>query len=372
MGAREPDSFLSRGMFTYVCGLWILFGGLSAGVCTFLMFDGEKPDETVNFSGGRPELYEAEVTEVAGEKRSNLRLHPSKKCLDEGEANCPVCDNSGISIGMLYFNDEILLGHQLRDWASWSGEAKSKTEFIVVDTGSDEGKKAKAVISKLAAEIPLPPIRLLVFSIREQIAWNQPGGKNLMMHKARYCRVVMLDADHIFSGDVALAASKIDFNLYPNMFRLPRDHTLPGECALFRYDDKPYFVFDAGHERPCPYWWKSVAIHHPGVSVTSSEIFFSVGGMDEDFAGHYGDDFMLFSKAEDLGVAVEGFNPEGGFRMTPMPNDQDQARKRDSQRNMDLLEAKRRGEMAWSESYLRFNYDEHRISVKYLDQSKES
>lgn len=97
----------------------------------------------------------------------------SGKCLVKKDAEgCPSRDE-GLTIGVLYCNDDVELEDTLKSWSRWSTASKDAIDFVVVDDGSDEKISASAIIARVAKIVPLPVVRIL--NIVDKIAWNIPG-----------------------------------------------------------------------------------------------------------------------------------------------------------------------------------------------------
>jgi GT2 family glycosyltransferase len=237
---------------------------------------------------------------------------------------------AGLTIGVLYYNEEEALVATLREWASWPAALQSRVtdgfiELAVVDDGSQDEKAAVKVIQRFDGA--LPPIRVL--TVGKDIPWNIAGARNLLFHSASHEWVLALDDDYIapmvLIDDVL---SQIDAaSLKPAIYRFQRNG-LP---------DKPV---------------------HPGIMLTRAATWWAFGGADEDFVGHYGmTDPHLVYRANKAGISVEIFPSSG--RLEPV--DEDTPRTRDARVNKELMDRKTSGTVPWSTSYLRFSWSDQSV-----------
>lgn len=157
----------------------------------------------------------------------------------------------------VYFDqgDTSALSCLLARYAKMPAPILDRVQFIIVDDASP-------------TRLSIPPdldLNLLVLRIREDIAWNQPGARNLGMVYARSDKVLVTDVDHEFNQETfnhALAAR----NPGRTFYKLRRIEA------------------DGSFRRP-----------HPNTFFLSRARFLKFHGYDEAFAGHYGfDDSMLW------------------------------------------------------------------------------
>lgn len=169
--------------------------------------DGEEQsslDPWLSIDRGSTKSKELFINSV-NSKDENRYYHrdSSGKCLvKKDEEGCPSRDEKGLTIGVLYCNDDVELEDTLKSWSRWSTASKDAIDFVVVDDGSDEKISASAIIARVAKIVPLPVVRIL--NIVDKIVWNIPGATNLLMHRALHCRVMMMDSDYILPEGLAL------------------------------------------------------------------------------------------------------------------------------------------------------------------------
>eukprot|EP00605_Chrysophyceae_sp_TOSAG23-4_P002310 GSChrysophyteH1.ASY1.ANO1.2556.1 assembled CDS len=79
---------------------------------------------------------------------------------------------------------------------------------------------------------------------------------------------------------------------------------------------------------------------HPDIMFTTRAAYFSIGGADEDFVGHYGHtDPHIVWKAQEMGVSVEHFPSEA--KLQPQSEKYRPSRKRDASHNLRIFESKK-------------------------------
>ena len=153
-----------------------------------------------------------------------------------------------------YYNNSKALGIQIDNWSQYPIELMKKLHFILIDDCSHEK-------DDLAINFP---INLTLLRVTDNIPWNQPGAKNLGFKFAT--------TDWVFTSD-------IDHVLLPEMC----------EKIIELKKDKGIVYFfsrltDKGESRN----------PHPNSFLIHKDIFWKLGGYDEDFCGHHGyDDILL-------------------------------------------------------------------------------
>lgn len=250
----------------------------------------------------------------------------SGECLIQShkEAPCTPCDENGLTIAALYFNEIEMLTNMLITWSTWSKQTKDATTFTIVDDGSDEAASAMSVLREVSKTHVLPTIRVL--TIKENIYRNDGGGRNLAMYSSSSCRTLLLDIDYIVPEAFAKELSAL---------RLPNDVI----WQLPRSDrpDKPF---------------------HPAILVTRPSTYFKIGGCDEDFGGHYGYvDSALIWRAKRANIRAEKLKADHQLIPNPKP-DKHQPKGRDTKVNFKLYKDKRENIVPWSTTFLRFHWDD--------------
>lgn len=171
----------------------------------------------------------------------------------------------------------------LRTYAEYPPEVIERIEFVIVDDASP-------IPVQIPADIDLN-IRLL--RIREDIAWNQGGARNLGVLYSRCDKVLATDLDHLFTAETLA-----------HILALPR---LGRRMYRFRRQDK-----DGQPIKP-----------HPNSFVMSRGRFFELFGVDEEFSGHYGCEDGMFWRWQRYNGTRFSFFPK---RYTSLLRDYDRLR----------------------------------------------
>jgi hypothetical protein len=141
---------------------------------------------------------------------------------------------------------------QLNVWNALPGVLKDKTKFILVDDGSPQS-------------LPTPNVdlNLIMARIKKDIPWNQPGARNLGAHLADTQFLFFTDIDHEITVDVLKKAHE----------------KIKDPFTVYRF--KRIFNGQPHYPHPCSF-------------VISKKAFDKIGGFDEDFSGHRGQDDTMF------------------------------------------------------------------------------
>jgi len=175
-----------------------------------------------------------------------------------------------------YRNCEMLKIHY-RNWASWPENLKEKYNIIIVDDGSPE----PAVDVPRLYDLP----SLSIYRVLEDRLWHQHAARNLGAHVANDGWLLLTDMDHLLTEENAYALSKRVRVLNENIFyMLNRVEVTTGKQTT---------TVD-GNPKP-----------HPNSFVMTRDLYWKIGGYDEDFCGIYGTDGLF--KARAMKVASKGF-----------------------------------------------------------------
>lgn len=178
-----------------------------------------------------------------------------------------------ISLVMPYYRNPEMLALHYRAWLNWPAEARQAIEVVIVDDGSPDGERA--------AQVPFPGVagtlpHIRIFRITEDRPWHQHAARNLGAKMANAGWLLLTDMDHLLIGSQA----RILIDLAPR---------LDERTAYFiqrREADTNELTLGKDHQ-PKP---------HPNSFVLRRDLFWEVGGYDEDFCGHYGTDGMFRSR----------------------------------------------------------------------------
>jgi hypothetical protein len=231
-----------------------------------------------------------------------------------------------ISVVYACYNQPLILRHHLDTWGTFPADLRARLEFVLVDDASAPPLHVT----------PVAGLDLKVLRVTQDIVWNY-GAKNLAMSQARHPWALLSELDHLLTEEAcrALLALPRDPRV---VYRLRRRNHAEG--ADPRYSERP----------------------HPGTFFLARDTYWSVGGTDEDFSGHYGyDDIFLaeclraagcsFVLAED----AELRNYSGNHEIADADHSLDPAISHDLSRNRELFERKQRqGRMRAAPPILRF------------------
>jgi len=161
-----------------------------------------------------------------------------------------------LSIAFPYYDNPQMLKFQLEYYKRLPESVRARIEIIVVDDASPE-YPAEAVVPKDY------PISLSVFRIALDKPWNQDAARNIGAREARSEKLLLTDIDHI----------------------VPQ-HTIQGLLEVSSMDAVLTFPrkahFSDAQKPP-----------HVNSYFMSKEMFWSVGGYDEDYWGTYGSDWIF-------------------------------------------------------------------------------
>lgn len=169
-----------------------------------------------------------------------------------------------VTLIMPYYENASMLALQYSEWAEkWPVEARERFKVILVDDGSQNAPAAA-----VARPEGLPALE--IYRVTEDRPWHQHAARNLGAHVAPDGWLLMTDMDHVLTGKNAAALLKRLGRMNPNMiFTLRRVEADTGLPTLGR----------DGQPKP-----------HPNSFVLTRELYWRIGGYDEDLCGIYGTD----------------------------------------------------------------------------------
>lgn len=180
-----------------------------------------------------------------------------------------------ITLVMPFYSNSEMLCRQYEGWAAWPEKLKRRIEIILIDDGSPEP----------AIDVPrpegLPALR--IYRVTEDRPWHQHAARNLGAHVANEGWLLLTDMDHVLTADAAHSLLKsIDKGRLDGgtIYMLDRIEADTGEPTL------------NGNGKPKP---------HPNSFVVTRELYWRIGGYDEDYCGIYGTDGLFKARAFEIG-----------------------------------------------------------------------
>lgn len=160
-----------------------------------------------------------------------------------------------------YYENPGMLELQWREIASYPVHIKKAISVIVVDDASP--LKPASTVSRPAS---LPPHS--IFRLDRDIRWNQDAARNIGAHEAVTPWLLLTDIDHVVPA------------------------TTLGEILSMDKDPAVFYTFGRvkfanGEPRES----------HPNSYLMTRDLYWKIGGHDEDFAGIYGKDFLFRKRA---------------------------------------------------------------------------
>ncbi len=181
-----------------------------------------------------------------------------------------------LTLIMPFYENAGMLALQYAGWAAWPQKLKDRMSVIIVDDGSP----SPAVDVERPAGLPT----LSIYRVMEDRPWHQHGARNLGAHVAGEGWLLLTDMDHVLTVNAAASLLKrIDMGKLSTgavymLDRVEADTGLPTRAA----DGKP---------KP-----------HPNSFVLTRDLYWRIGGYDEDYCGVYGTDGLFRSRAFTIGV----------------------------------------------------------------------
>lgn len=178
-----------------------------------------------------------------------------------------------LTLIMPFYRNCEMLALQYATWAGWPEEIKARVEVVIVDDGSP----LPAV--GVAQPEGLPKLR--VYRVNEDRQWHQHAARNLGAHVASDGWLLLTDMDHVLTAENAAALLKrVDQLDREAIYTLHRIEATTGQVT----------VNDAGEPKP-----------HPNSFVLTRDLYWRIGGYDEDFCGIYGTDGLFKTRAFTIG-----------------------------------------------------------------------
>ena len=166
-----------------------------------------------------------------------------------------------ITLVILSYASPALLVNHLETIRSYSKKTRRALDVLIIDDGSPPGLDAATFVTPLHAE---GLHSLKVVAIAEDLAWNIGGARNLAFHLASTTRVLLLDADTVFSSEMIEATMALPHHASRG------NHSIP---VMHKFNRR----------RP-----SGELVPHPAAMLIGVAQYWQAGACDEDFVGNYG------------------------------------------------------------------------------------
>lgn len=173
-----------------------------------------------------------------------------------------------LSLVFAYYENPQMLALQWDQIAAYPAEIKAKIEVVVVD---DASPTCPAHDVERPAGLPA----VSIYRISNDIRWNQDAARNIGAFEARSPWLLLTDIDHVVPAG-SLTAITSDSFASDTFYTLGR------------------IKFYGGQTRDS----------HPNSYLISKNLYWTIGGHDEDFAGIYGKDFLFRKRAKALALEM--------------------------------------------------------------------
>lgn len=180
-----------------------------------------------------------------------------------------------ITLVMPYYMNAEMLRRHYQNWHDWPAEVRDRFKVIIVDDGSPTAP---------AAEVPCPAniIDISIYRVTEDRPWHQHAARNLGAHVAEDGWLLLTDMDHMLAADAADALLRRIGKMNPDtIYTLHRVEADTGQATI------------GANGRPKP---------HPNSFVLTKELYWRIGGYDEDYCGVYGTDGLFKQRAFQVGI----------------------------------------------------------------------
>lgn len=165
-----------------------------------------------------------------------------------------------ISLVYPYYDNPMMFQVQQLHWNKlWNLKSlHGKFEVLVTDDASPKHPAKDFMVQDIRF-----PFKL--FRIKKNVRWNWIAAKNVGAHEAAGSWLCLTDMDHMWLGNT----------LENLMIMVEKGDADPNVLYTFERLDAPNFT----HYK-----------YHPNTYFISRDLFWKIGGYDEDFSGYYGTD----------------------------------------------------------------------------------
>lgn len=155
-----------------------------------------------------------------------------------------------ITLAITYYNAPMMLVEQMREWEKYKG---LPVRVLLIDDGSKDAP-AEIILNNCGLDF------VDLYKIEEDIYMNAVGARNLAFHIAEDW-VIQLDIDHIMPVD--------SLERIINQFKIPDEYYIPNRKRATKLGTRPLLS------------------RHSDSFVLHRDLFWSVGGYDEDLREYY-------------------------------------------------------------------------------------
>ena len=180
----------------------------------------------------------------------------------EGSASVVPKEHSPlISLVFAYYENPSMLELQWKEIAQYPASVKQKLEVLIVDDGSP---------TQPAAEVPRPQNlpKHSIFRLNRDLRWNQDAARNIGANEAQSPWLLLTDIDHVVPEETL-----------SHIIGMTKNRSVFYTFSRIK--------FATGEERE----------PHPNSYFMTKELYWAIGGHDEDYAGIYGKDFLFRQRA---------------------------------------------------------------------------
>lgn len=170
-----------------------------------------------------------------------------------------------MTLVMPYYENPNMLREHIKYWQQYPQSVLEQLWVILVDDGSPRNP-AEGVLRALDL-----PVSIRLYRIEENIPWNHGGARNLGFTKAADGWIFSTDIDHVVPAESMQVL--LSLTLSPECYYLPARYRM-----VDLNNSKEYH-------------------RHIGSFICTKELFWKVGGFDEDFSGHWGGTSSCFCRA---------------------------------------------------------------------------
>jgi hypothetical protein len=194
----------------------------------------------------------------------------------------------GISLIHPFYNDEKRLELQIENWMTWPDEICKLVDVTLID---DHSKNPLKIEKKKWKQLRNKGLQVRIFRIEDDLKWNTPGALNLGFTVAPKRWILTMDSDCFF--DAENIKKLMDFR--------------PRTDRIHKFKRKRFGTTEPAN-------WLNNERFLPCTMLMQAEVYWRVGGFDEDFTGAYSGGYGFFDTyfdrcAKELGylrAVVEG------------------------------------------------------------------